>query len=161
MRLVTRLQATNGAGWLSAAIGSTLQIVVRDAFFWLFWILIAANIADWVAGRFRARNARPCAFSRKRSRQGLYEKAIALVVILLIRSLEAVTFFTLGVNTFGIGAAAITAALIYEDIESLDRHRMALGKKPIPLLSTTLSKMRELTGGDRRKTPREDGGETP
>lgn len=155
MKMIERLQDTNGAGWLASTVGLALQAVVQDAFFWLFWVLIFANIADWIAGRFRARNSTPCRFSSKKSRLGLYEKAIALIVVLLIRSLEAIISLVIGISTMGIAASAITAALIYEDIESLDRHRMALGKPPIPLLSATLRKMRDLTGGDRRTKDRE------
>lgn len=148
--MLLRLQTTGAGGGLSALLGAGLQFALQDTFFWLFWVLLAANIADWIAGRFRARNSTPCTFDRKKSRLGLYEKSIALVVVLLVRSLEAILQVVVGITTGGWAASAITAALIYEDIESLDRHRMAMGKKSIPLLSNALAKMREITGGDRR-----------
>lgn len=154
MIVLDRLQDTGYGGTLMGLLGAALHAAVHDAFFWLFLVLVAANVADWFAGRFHARNNVPSTFSRKRSRQGIYEKGIALVVVLLIRSLEAVMPLIVGSSTHGVIASAVTAALIYEDIESLDRHRMGLGRAPIPLLSTTLSRLRVLTGGDRRRKPR-------
>lgn len=150
-----KIQGVGSGGKVAAALGILFQFVVNDAFFWLFWVLVVANLGDWVAGRWsaRARNE----FSAYKSRCGMYEKAIALIVVLLIRSLEAVMVMAVGVSTNGWAATAIAAALIYEDIESLDKHRVNMGKKPIPLLSTTLAKMRQLTSGDRRREDRTNG----
>lgn len=153
--MFARIQDTGTGGKASALGGAALQLLLADAFFWLFWILVVANAADWVGGRFAARARGE--FSKTLSRRGLQGKAIALAVLLIIRTVEAVLTYVggpIGIpSTNGWAASAIAAALIYEDIESLDRHRMSLGHGPIPVLGTALAKLRDLTGGERRTQP--------
>lgn len=142
-------------GKLGAFAGLAAQALLHDAFFWLFWVLVVANGADWIAGRVAARAQG--VYSRKKSREGLQGKAIALAVLLIVRTIEAVLTYVggpIGIpSTHGWAASAIAAALIYEDVESMDRHRMALGRAPIPLLGAVLAKLRDVTGGERREGP--------
>jgi uncharacterized protein YqgC (DUF456 family) len=149
-----RIAATPPAAWIAALIlaGST---VLRDGFFWLWLILAVANAADWVAGRWAARHRGT--FDSTRSRAGVYGKAIGLIVVAILRSVEgAMTLFTpaFGDGTDGLVAATVTLLLIYEDLESLDNHRQTLGASPIPILTTVMEKMRSLTGSERRKKVR-------
>lgn len=150
-----KLLHTDEAMVLAAAIGVACRTIVGDAFFWFFLLLFASNVADWVSGRLVARSQRT--FSNTRSREGLYGKAIGLTIIMLIRTLEAL-LIKLGIpSTNGYIAIAITCALIYEDIESLERHAVALGHNRIPILSTALKHLRSITGGERRFPPSPPG----
>lgn len=147
--IVDRLQDSGTPAKVAAVAGGVFQLLVPDAFFWLFLILVGSNVADWIFGRHAAR-VRPEGFSHAKSRQGLIGKAAQLVILLVLRSLEA-TIPLMGLpSTLGIGSAAITLALIVEDLESLERHVVTLGGKRIPGLSPVLKKIRTITGGDRR-----------
>lgn len=134
-----------------ASVFAAMDVVLHDAFFAAWIVLVVANTADWLAGRLAARALG--VFKGKRSREGLVSKGIALTVVALLRSAEAVVARVVPheMSTDGLIAVAITLLLIYEDIESLDRHRQTLGSPPIPLLSWGLKKLRQMTGGDRRK----------
>ena len=156
--LIGKVMSVPAIAWLIAAILALVDIVLNDGFFWVWSLLIVANVADWISGRWAARHRGE--FDPTRSREGLYSKAIGLVVVALLRSVEAMLPHLLPVKdllpamgekgTDGLFAVAITFLLIYEDIESLDRHRQELGAAPIPLVTFTIRKLREITGSERR-----------
>ena len=145
--LVARLQESDTAA--VAAVGGALAgALVPDAFFWLFLILLGTNFCDWLAGRHAARATRT--FDRTKSRNGLVGKALQMVILLALRSLEYVLTITDLPSTLGLVSAALALALIVEDIESLERHLVRLGGSPIPGLSAVLAKLRAVTGSERR-----------
>ena len=82
-----------------------------------------------------------------------------MIVLLVLRSLEAVLPATGLPSTMGLASAALALALIIEDIESIERHGMTLGGGPIPGLSPILKKLRLLTGSERRTPSEREAGE--
>lgn len=146
--VLSRFQEAGGPMKIGALFGIIVQLVVPDAFFWLFLILVGSNVADWIYGRHAARARGE--FSATKSRNGITGKAAQITILLVLRSLEAVLPLTGIPSTLGIGSAAVALALIVEDLESLERHVITLGGKRIPALSPVLRRIRELTGGDRR-----------
>lgn len=156
MTLVDRLQDAGTGGKVAAVLGAIAQAALGDVFVWILGLLFISNLCDWIAGRWAARAERR--FSKTESRHGVLRKSIAIAVVMIVRLVELIlTRFGAEVgipSTGGLLAAAITAWLVFEDLESIERHRMALGSGPIPLLSSALAKLRELTTGDRRTEPR-------
>lgn len=148
MTLVERIQETGSAGKLSAAVAAAAQAIIGDYFTWALAILALSNLFDWIAGRWAARAQRR--FSKTESRRGMLRKIIAMMVVFVVRLIELVLEQAGIVNTHGLFAVGACALLIYEDLDSLERHRMALGAGAIPGLSALLAKLRELTTGDRR-----------
>lgn len=154
MELLNKLQHIPNRAWAVAGILSMVQIVVQDAFFWMWVILALTNMVDWVAGRCAIRATNPAAFSRSRSREGLYSKALGLTVLALLRSMEAVLpLLLLPViipGTKGLLSSVIGIALFIDELDSIDRHRRSLGKGPIPMLSWAIERLRSATGAERR-----------
>jgi len=142
--------------WLASTGVAIFQVLVHDAFFWLWWTLLILNAGDWIAGRLAARSRND--FDTKRSREGLYSKGLGLVIMLGLRSLEAIAPGLPGVHldTHGIGASMICFLLTIEDLASLERHRLEMGGAPIPLLTQFIRAAQSATGGDRRLTPRQN-----
>ena len=154
MTIAERVQEAGIPGKLSAAVAAGAQAVIGDYFTWALAVLAISNLFDWIAGRWAARSEKR--FSKTESRRGMFRKIIAMMVVFVIRMVELVLEQTGVVATGGLFATGACALLIYEDLESLERHRMALGAGPIPGLSSLLAKMRQLTTGDRRTEMREE-----
>lgn len=152
MELFAKLQEADSVMMLGGGAGAVVALVMPDAFSWMFLLLAVSNLADWVLGRHAAR-ARD-EYDRTKSRNGLYSKASQMVVLLILRTLEFVLTLMGLPSTLGLASAAIALALIVEDMESIERHGIALGGGPIPGLSGALGKLRALTGSDRREGPR-------
>lgn len=152
--MIRQLEQSDTVARLSGGIGGILSLWEPDVFFWLMIVLVVSNAADWLFGRHAARaRKRPdgrSAFSRRESRNGLARKASTLTVLLLLRSLEAILPLVGTPSTRGALSSAIATLLIVEDLESIERHGVQLGGRPIPLLSTALDKIRQLTGSERR-----------
>ena len=144
----TRIQELDRPAVVGALAGGVVAAWEPDAFFFLFLILAGSNVADWIFGRHAALARRE--FDSTKSREGLVGKAAQLVVLLILRSLEAVIPLIGLPSTIGIASSALALALIVEDVESIERHRITLGGKRIPGLSPLLEKIRVVTGGDRR-----------
>lgn len=147
--MMTRTQNIDGLVLGGAGVGAIVGLVTPDAFFWLFLILIGTNGLDWLLGRHAARALNE--WNRTTSRNGLVSKGSQMAVLLVVRSLEAVA--AIGVEQlpdFGLASSALALALIVEDLESIERHGIALGGKPIPGFSRVIRKLRTITGGERR-----------
>lgn len=152
MTLADRIQETGAAGKVTALLAGAAQAIVGDYFVWALAVLAVSNLFDWLAGRWAARAQKR--FSKTESRRGMLRKIIAMMVVFVVRLIELVLEQAGVVNTNGLFAVGACALLVYEDLESLERHRMALGAGPIPGLSALLAKLRELTTGDRRTESR-------
>lgn len=149
MELFAKLQEADSTMLLGGGAGAVVALVMPDAFSWMFLLLAVSNLADWVLGRHAARAQDR--YDRTKSRNGLYSKASQMVVLLILRTLEFVLTLIGLPSTLGLASAAIALALIVEDIESIERHGIALGGGPIPGLSAALSKIRAVTGSERRE----------
>jgi hypothetical protein len=151
--LIEKLHELGPKAWLAVFLMGVVGAVIRDAFFWMWVVLGAASLIDWLAGRWAVRLSRPEDFSNKRSREGMYGKALGLVILALLRTMEAILPVLLPNNEFstrGLFASLIGVALFIDELDSIDRHRQTLGLAPVPLLSWVISKLRTVTGGDRR-----------
>lgn len=135
---------------IGGAIGF-VELVVGDRFFWLWVLLAFANLVDWIAGRWAVRATEPEKFDRRISRIGIYSKALGLIIVAILRTLEAVLPIALGVpSTRGYIAAVVTVALVIDELDSIDAHRQRLGKSPVPMLSWAIARLRKMTGGTER-----------
>lgn len=142
--------------WAFGITVGWVEFLISDGFFWLWVVLAIANAFDWLAGRWAVRATEPENFSRKKSRLGIYSKALGLVVIGLLRAMEEILPLVLATpGTGGYVASVIGLALFVDELDSIDFHRQRLGKRPIPMLSWGISRLRKLTGAERRGTPRE------
>ncbi len=153
IEVLNKLQHLPAKTWVLAGILSMIQFIVHDAFFWMWVILLLANLVDWVAGRCAVRMTNPKAFSRRKSREGLYSKALGLTVLALLRSMEAVLPALLPAavpGTGGILSSIVGIALFIDEMDSIDNHRQTLGKAPIPMLSWAIDRLRSATGAERR-----------
>ena len=147
--------------WAMAAVFGAIQVVATDAFFWMWIILCVATLVDWLAGRFAIQATNPAAFSRQKSREGLYGKALGLVVLALLRSAEGVLPVLLPgsvPSTRGLFASLIAVALFIDELDSMDRHRQSLGRPPIPMLSWVIGRLRAVTGAEVQKANRSKRG---
>lgn len=151
---LARFQDPSPGQALATALIAAVQAALGDVFVWMLALLLFSGFCDWIAGRWAARAEKR--FSKTESRRGVLRKSIAIAVVLIVRVIELILWRFGIVDTGGLFAAGVTAWLAYEDLESLERHRMALGAGPIPLLSSILAKMRALTTGDQRTAPREE-----
>jgi len=153
IEVLNKLQHLPAKSWALAGLIGTIQLVSHDAFFWMWTILLFTNLVDWVAGRCSIRLTNPRSFSRRKSREGLYSKALGLTVLALLRSMEAVLPALLPAavpGTNGFLASIVGIALFIDELDSIDRHRQVLGRKPIPMLSWAIDKLRAATGAERR-----------
>lgn len=140
---------------IGASVGAVAELVLPDAFFWLFVTLTCSNLLDWIFGRHAARARGE--FSRTRSRNGLYGKAAQLSILALLRTLEFIVPLTGLPSTMGVLSAAFALGLVIEDIESLERHIITLTGSPVRGLTPVLNRIRAITGGERRGTrPHQD-----
>lgn len=154
MTMIERFQDVGVPGKVTAAAAAAAQAIIGDYFAWALVVLAISNLFDWIAGRWAARAQKR--FSKTESRRGMLRKIIAMMVVFVVRLIELVFEQSGVINTHGLFAVGACSLLVYEDLESLERHRMALGAGPIPGLSTLLAKLRELTTGDRRTEVREE-----
>ena len=154
--MLSKLQHIPSRAWLVAGLLSGLQFVVHDAFFWMWIILATANMVDWLAKRWAIRATDPRAFSRRKSRKGLYSKALGLMVLALLRAMEAVLPSLIpgvsSVGTKGLLSAVIGIALFIDELDSIDHHRQSMGRGPIPMLSWAIERLRSATGAERRSS---------
>lgn len=143
--------------WALGGILGWVEVVTADRFFYLWSVLAVANLVDWIAGRWAVRHTEPEKFSRKVSRVGIYSKALGLIALALLRTMEAVLPDILQTpSTGGYIAAVVGLALFVDELDSIDHHRQRLGTRPIPMLSWAIGQLRDLTGAQRRQSPRED-----
>ena len=148
--ILSKVQDPTDAAKVGALLGVVFQAFVADAFAYLFVVLLVSNFLDWLFGRHAARAQKR--FSNTKSRNGLVAKGAQLSVLLLLRSLEALIPLAglPDVMGEGFGSAALALLLVVEDLESIERHSVALGSRGVPFLSVILEKIRLVTGGDRR-----------
>lgn len=119
---------------LGIAWGEVFGRVVGDPFVGMLAIYFVAAGADWRYGTRAANIAGE--YSDMAAKVGLHGKIGAVLIVFILRLLElqGAEIF----NTGGYVSTAITAALVIEDVKSIQRKRTSLGLGPIPLLSPAL-----------------------
>lgn len=147
-----RLQELEPTGKLWAPLAAFGAFLVNDLWVLLTVILVLAHAIDWLFGRRAARaQAR---FDPQVSEWGLQSKVASILEVMLLRMLELALVGRLPETTpewfltaaeAGYFAVAVTAALIYQDLRSIEEHRQALGGAPIPILSVVLDVMQRAT----------------
>lgn len=152
---------------LGAILLGVGQVLWADLFTWLLAILLLSSGSDWFFGRKAAR--RRAEFSHDVSAWGLQSKAAGVMQVLIIRAVEYALMTADIIDTGGFAAVVVTAALIYQDISSIDEKRVALGGRPTPVLGKVLKWMERMTSAlvpeateDRRDGPddrREEDGD--
>lgn len=156
--MIEKLQDADTLQRVGAGAAAGISLWRPDAFFWLTLALVASNMADWIFGRHAYRSLDQ--FSKTESRRGLVRKCAQLVILLLLRTLEAILPLLTGLpSSNGMVSSAIAVALVIEDIESIETHLITMGGRPVPGLTSVLRKVRAVTGGERRsrhrpKTPK-------
>lgn len=136
-------------GGVAAAVVTWWQ---PDAFFYLTVLLAASNALDWIFGRHAHQKVGD--FCPTASREGLVRKAAQLSILLILRTLEAILpMLTLLPSTKGVVSSGIALLLVIEDLESIERHLITLGGRPVPGLSIFLKRLRVVTGGGRQPDP--------
>lgn len=130
------------AQWLAASIGA-VQLMLADVFVIFFALAVCAGVFDWYYGRLAARMRG--AFDPVVSAYGWHSKMAGFSILLVLR-LSELGLGNAGVlDTKGLFATAMAAAIVFSEIESLDHHRQELGARPLPLLSRLLAYLRGVT----------------
>ena len=136
-----------GAKALGVAVG-TVQAVVQDLSFGIFFLLIISGVADTVYGRRQAKALGE--FDPLKAELGLHSKMMGIVLTLLVRGFElwwsnAATGTAVdGMHTHGVMAAAIAVTLFISDIESIEEKRARFGQRPLPILGPILRMMNRM-----------------
>lgn len=126
-----------GWGKALALVAGGGQYLAGFPFVIILTILVGAIAGDHVFGSLAAKHQR--SYRPLSEHTGLVGKAAGLVVVLILRGLEAwVGSFGAG-STRGALASAVALGLCVVDLKSIERHRKALGAGPIPLLSPVLA----------------------
>lgn len=124
---------------LAGLFTGVAQRMADDPFTVLLPLVVAATACDWLYGRRAARLQG--AFRHELAQIGLHSKIGAIGIVCLIRLLEwwaADVIF----ETNGLAAVVLGIGLILEDITSIEAHRIALGARPIFMLSRVIAAFR-------------------
>lgn len=149
---VLRLAQLPPDGWLLAGIMGGVSWLAGDMTVWLLGLLCFTALADLVFGRAVAH--KQDTFDSRISEWGLHSKGAGLVMVVAFRLVGSVLGELMPGYPPALLAVIAASALIYHDIESLDRHRQTLGGRPIPLVTQMLEALRKLSasmlpkGGD-------------
>src|SRR5690606_20151570 len=111
---------------------------------------------DMLFGRAAARKLGM--FDGRISEWGMHSKSAGLIMVIAFRLVGEALAGAFPAYPSALLAVVAASALIYHDIESLDRHRQTLGGRPIPLLTQLLAAARKasetlLPGASREERP--------
>lgn len=136
---VMRLQdVPRPTGWIWSTVVSLLTFVWSSMFLSLLALAGFTAAADFAVGAFVAsRNKR---YSDQTARTGIVGKGIGFLICILIFGAEfwAMQHLPQAPDTNGYVATFLLMCLWTVDVQSLDKHRRALGYGPIPGLSQAL-----------------------
>lgn len=139
---VVRMWDLGADGKFVAFVIGGLTALSGDLTVLLAFVLVGSSGVDWWVGRAAAH--RRGAFDPAISGWGLHSKIAGVALVGLLRLVE-LTLFRSGVpDPHGVLAAVTAAALIYQDLDSIDHHRQTLGGRPIPVLTAVLGFGRRL-----------------
>jgi hypothetical protein len=114
-----------------------------DLFVLVWFVLLGASAMDYVIGSTRA--SIEGRHDEDISRAKLLGKAISLVAVVLLRLTEALLLKG-GIDTGGAAAVGVSALLLLDELNSLNRHKSEVTGKPIPGLGQLLDTMKLLVG---------------
>lgn len=130
-------------GKVVAATLGLVAAVTADLSFLLLAVLMVSSAVDWFFGRAAARKMRR--FDVSVSMWGLHSKIAGILLVVVLRLVELVLNNAGVPDPHGVLAVATAAALIYQDLESIDHHRQTLGGRPIPVLAQILKAGRKMS----------------
>ncbi len=139
---VVRLWELGADGKLVAVLAGLISAAAGEVSVLLMAVLFVSSAADQWLGRAAA--IRREDFDAEISRAGLRSKIAGVVLVIILRLLEAVLNQAGLPDPHGILAVVAAAGLIHQDLDSIDEHRQALGGRPIPLLTGALTLGRRL-----------------
>jgi len=140
---IVRIWDSGPAGRIAAILAAAAQAIWHDMVFGFLVLLLFTALMDWWLGRAAAR--RRGDYSHQVSEWGLQSKFAGVLIVGVIRYIEYLLTTTGLPDTRGIMSVAIAAALIYQDLDSIDGHRQTLGGRPIPILSAVLGLLRRIS----------------
>lgn len=129
-------------GWakaLSPLAGLATAVFSDTVLIQLLALYLIAGATDFVIGAMIA--ARGRAYDSDRARAGLLGKIAAVVLVLLLRALEAVLAQLGPLNTSGLIAGSAAFVLLLQELRSINAHREALTGRPVPLLGTLFDRL--------------------
>lgn len=126
-------------GW---AWSSLVSLVVNSMFGSLMLLLVATGIIDYIAGAYVA--ARQGRWSAEIARAGFVGKSMGYALLLLVFGAEfwMMKHLPQAPDTNGYVATFLAMCLLTVDLQSIEKHRTALGFGPIPGLSHVLGWLR-------------------
>ncbi len=134
---VVRLWELGADGKIAAVLAGLIAAASGEVSILLMGVLLVSSAADWWLGRAAA--VRRGDFDPAISGWGLKSKIAGIILVALLRLLEAALTQAGVPDPHGILAVVAAAGLIHQDLDSIDHHRRALGGKPIPLLTGALT----------------------
>lgn len=139
---VARLIDLSPDGKLVAGLLGMVAAVTADISVLLVAVLLLSSSIDWWFGRAAAKKRG--VFDVGVSAWGLHSKIAGVLLVVVLRLVEVVLNQAGVPDPHGVLAVATAAALIYQDLESIDLHRQTLGGRPIPILTSVLKVGRRL-----------------
>lgn len=127
-----------GKVWMTVV--GAFQLLGADLFVPFFGLAVCTGALDWRYGRLAARKEGN--FDRLVSMYGWHSKVAGFAVLIMLRLGEAGLQNAGILDTNGLFATAIAAALWMSELESLDGHRQTLGASPLPILGHLLHFLR-------------------
>lgn len=139
---VVRVTELGADGKIMASIIGVIGAITGDLTVLLLGVLVCSSGIDWWLGRATAH--RRGDFDPAVSGWGLHSKIAGILLVVVLRLLEAVLWQAGVPDPHGVLAVVTAAALIYQDLDSIDHHRQELGGQPIPVLTAVLGIGRRL-----------------
>lgn len=139
---VVRLEDVPGRGWLLASLSAVVQYIRADAFLWLLLIVLVVAAIDYLVGSRVAKTQG--VYSPERAHAGALGKITGVLLVLIVRGVEDwVTNHAPGwlegiPDSHGALAMIVAMGLLLVDLQSIAKHREALGAAPIPVLGRLL-----------------------
>jgi len=121
---------------------AVLQYIQTDAFGGTITLVVVIGVIDYLCGVKAARFAG--VYDPRMAHAGAMGKIIGVILVVLLRSIEALIYTQGLLNTRGAIAVAIGISLVGIDLQSIAHHRETFGAKPIPLLSRFLEFLRRI-----------------
>lgn len=140
-----RLWEAPAEGKLVGAVASAAGYLLGAPFVLLTLLLCAVGLLDYLLGAAIARGAGR--YDSHVARMGALGKASGVLLVLIIRAIEAVIAVAGLVDTQGALATALGVVLLVVELESYDGHRETLTGRPTPLLRPMLDMLRGLAQG--------------
>jgi hypothetical protein len=138
-----------------APVGGLLTAILNDAILLqLLALYLFAGVVDFVIGAMIAQRER--AYNADRARAGVLGKVSALVLVMLLRALEAVLAQLAPVNSSGLIAGSAALVLFLQELRSINTHRETLTGRPVPLLGALFDRLDRVAESIMQRGTQED-----